>query len=470
MQNLKKLPQDINSEAGSILPQHALVSGAAWIASADVAVKDKFLNQLSATELLALPYLFEFWALPHQLPPSGTWRTWVILGGRGAGKTRAGAEWVRQQVEGATPLLAGQSRRMALVADTLEQARDVMVFGESGILACSPPDRRPVWQAARKRLLWPNGATATVFSAHDPEALRGPQFDAAWCDELAKWKHGQAAWDMLQFALRLGDDPRQCVTTTPRNVGVLKTILKHESTVQTHAPTAANQAHLADSFLAEIHARYAGTRLGQQELEGLLIEGVEGALWTEAMLENAQVESVPELDRVIVAIDPPVTGHSKSDDCGIIVAGAITSGPVQDWRAYVLADATISGSSPTKWATAAVAALDKWGAERLVAEVNQGGDLVESVVRQVAPMVPYRAVRAGRGKAARAEPVAALYEQGRVFHVRGLGKLEEQMRHMTAQGFHGSGSPDRMDALVWAISDLLLDPPAQGQRPSLRVL
>ena len=198
MQNLKKLPQDINSVAGSILPQHALVSGAAWIASADVAVKDKFLNELSATELLALPYLFEFWALPHQLPPSGTWRTWVILNGRGAGKTRAGADWVRQQVEGATPLPAGQSRRLALVADTLEQARDVMVFGESGILACSPPDRRPVWQAARKRLLWPNGATETVFSAHDPEALRGPQFDAAWCDELAKWKHGPAAGILLE--------------------------------------------------------------------------------------------------------------------------------------------------------------------------------------------------------------------------------------------------------------------------------
>mgnify|MGYP006083760985 FL=1 len=470
VQNLKKLPQEIILETTSTLPQHGLVSGAAWIASADVAVKDKFLNELSVSELLALPYLFEFWALPHQVSPSGAWRTWVIMGGRGAGKTRAGAEWVRHQVEGATPLMDGKARRMALVADTLEQARDVMVFGESGILACSPPDRRPVWQAARKRLLWPNGATATVFSAHDPEALRGPQFDAAWCDELAKWKQGQAAWDNLQFALRLGDEPRQCVTTTPRNVGVLKTILGHSSTVKTHAPTAANQANLADSFLAEVHARYAGTRLGRQELDGLLIEGIEGGLWTEKMLSIAQVDIVPELDRVIVAIDPPVTGHSKSDDCGIIVAGAVTSGPMQDWRAYVLADATISGSSPTKWATAAVAALDRWGAERLVAEVNQGGDLVETVVRQVAPMVPYRAVRAGRGKAARAEPVAALYEQGKVYHAKGLDKLEEQMSQMTAQGYHGSGSPDRVDALVWALSDLLLDPAAQAQPPSLRVL
>lgn len=227
MQSLKKLSQEINLEPNSTLTQHGLVSGAAWIASADVAIKDEFLDELSASELMALPYLFDFWALPHQVPPPGTWRTWVIMGGRGAGKTRAGAEWVRHQVEGATPLMAGKARRMALVADTLEQARDIMVFGESGILACSPPDRRPVWQATRKHLLWPSGATATVFSAHDPEALRGPQFDAAWCDELAKWKQGQAAWDMLQFALRLGDDPRQCVTTTPRNVGVLKTILWH---------------------------------------------------------------------------------------------------------------------------------------------------------------------------------------------------------------------------------------------------
>ena len=236
---------------------------------------------------MALPFLFEFWALEHQLPPEGAWRSWVILGGRGAGKTRAGAEWVRTQVEGARPGDPGLCRRVALVAETIEQARDVMVFGDSGIMACSPPDRRPVWEATKKRLVWPNGAEARVFSAHDPESLRGPQFDCAWADELAKWRRGQDAWDMLQFALRLGEDPRVCVTTTPRNVRVLKMLLESPSTVVTNAPTEANRANLADSFLAEVKARYDGTRLGRQELEGLLLDDVEGALWTPSALERA---------------------------------------------------------------------------------------------------------------------------------------------------------------------------------------
>ncbi|WP_081508462.1 MULTISPECIES: DNA-packaging protein [Roseovarius] len=417
---------------------------------------------------MALPYLFEFWALPHQLPPSGDWRTWVIMGGRGAGKTRAGAEWVRSEVEGARPMDTGRCKRIALVGETIDQVREVMIFGESGILACSPPDRRPEWQATRKRLIWPNGAVAQAFSAHDPEGLRGPQFDGAWVDELAKWKRARETWDMLQFGLRLGEAPRVCVTTTPRNVGVLKDILATPSTVTSSAPTEANRAHLAESFLDEVRARYAGTRLGRQELDGLLIDEAEDALWSPAMLEAARVDTLPEFDRVVVAVDPPVSGHAASDECGIIVVGAITRGPVQDWRAYVLADASVSAASPARWARAVIRARELWGAERVVAEVNQGGDLVEQVIRQVDPLVPLRKVHASRGKVARAEPVAALYEQGRVHHARGLGTLEDQMCAMTARGYEGRGSPDRVDALVWALTDLIVEPASKWVRPRVR--
>ncbi|SEK37375.1 Large terminase phage packaging protein [Roseovarius azorensis] len=420
--------------------------------------------------MLALPWLFEFWALEHQLPPEGDWRTWVILGGRGAGKTRAGAEWVRAQVEGARPLDAGRCHRIALVGETIDQVREVMVFGESGIMACSPPDRRPEWQATRKRLIWPNGATAQAFSAHDPEGLRGPQFDGAWVDELAKWKKARETWDMLQFGLRLGEDPRVCVTTTPRNVGMLKELLAAGSTVVTSAPTEANRAYLAEGFLEEVRARYAGTRLGRQELDGVLVDEAEGALWTPAMLERCRADVIPELDRIVVAVDPPMTGHGGSDECGIVVAGAVTRGPVQDWRAWVLADASVSSASPAGWAKAAIRAMERWGAERLVAEVNQGGDLVEQVIRQVDPLVPFRSVHASRGKVARAEPVAALYEQGRVHHARGLGALEDQMCAMTARGFEGRGSPDRVDALVWALTELIVEPAAKWRRPQVRAV
>jgi len=419
---------------------------------------------------MALPWLFEFWALPHQLPPEGAWRTWVIMGGRGAGKTRAGAEWVRAQVEGAGPKDAGRARRVALVGETVDQVREVMVMGDSGILACSPPDRRPAWEATRKRLVWPNGAVAQVFSAHEPESLRGPQFDAAWADELAKWKRAEEAWDMLQFALRLGDAPRQVVTTTPRAVPVLKAILQNPSTVLTNAPTEANRAYLAASFLEEVRARYGGTRLGRQELDGEFLEDVEGALWSHRGIDACRVDRAPKLDRVVVAVDPAVSHGRGSDACGIVVAGAVTEGPPQDWRAYVLEDATVSAALPADWAKAALAAMERHGAERLVAEVNQGGDLVESVIRQIDPMVPYRALRAGRGKAARAEPVAALYEQGRVRHLPGLEALEDEMCRMTVRGFAGGGSPDRTDALVWALTELMIRPAAAWRRPRLRGL
>lgn len=440
------------------------------MASAPFSTREAFLAGLSDAQLAALPYLFEFWALPHQLPPEGDWRAWVILGGRGAGKTRAGAEWVRAMVEGPSPAVPGRARRLALVAETIDQAREVMVFGESGIMAISPPDYRPQWVAGRRMLIWENGAQAQLFSAHEPESLRGPQFDAAWVDELAKWRRADDTWDMLQFGLRLGTRPQVCVTTTPRRVAILRNLLELDSTVMTHAPTHANRANLAPSFLAEVEARYGGTALGRQELAGELLSDVEGALWQVEQLAECQVAHIPDLTRIVVAIDPAGTSHAGSDECGIVVAGVVMDGPVQDWRAYVLEDASVPAARPTDWARAAIAAMARHGADRLVAEVNQGGDMVEAVIRQIDPLVSYRSVHASKGKVARAEPVAALYEQGRVRHARGLGALEDQMCQMTSSGFAGKGSPDRVDALVWALHDLMIEPAAKWRNPSIRML
>ena len=459
-----------SESALSISMLRGLRSGAVWLASATPEAVTEFLHGLSEGAFLALPWLFEFWALPHQIAPDGAWRTWVIMGGRGAGKTRAGAEWVRGQVEGAGPADAGRARRVALVGETVDQVREVMIFGESGILACAPPDRRPVWEGGRKRLVWPNGAVAQVVSAHDPEGLRGPQFDAAWADELAKWPKAQETWDMLQFALRLGERPQAVVTTTPRNVACLKAILKNPSTVVTHAPTEANKANLAASFLHEMEARYGGTRRGMEELEGLLLEDAEGALWTREMIARAQGAGSEGLTQVVVAVDPPASAGEGADECGILVVGARLEGPPQDWRAVVLEDATVQGKGAADWAAVAVEAFRRHGADRMVAEVNMGGDLVGAVIRQQDPFLPLRMVRASKGKAARAEPIAALYEQGRVGHLPGLGRLEAQMAQMTRGGFVGQGSPDRVDALVWALTDLILDQAAGWRRPQMRTL
>jgi phage terminase large subunit-like protein len=347
---------------------------------------------------------------------------------------------------------------LALVGETIEQARDVMVFGESGILACSPADRRPEWQASYKRLIWPNGAVAQVYSAHDPDRLRGPQFDGAWVDELAKWRKGSQTWDMLQFCLRLGSDPRVCVTTTPRNVAVLKDLMSLSSTVITSATTEANRANLAKPFLQEVYRRYKGTRLGRQELEGILVTEVEGALWSRSILDKCLTDAIPTLDRVVVALDPSVSNGKGSDECGLIVAGATLDGPSSEWRAYVLADETLSKTSPMTWAKRAVEIFRNYNADRLVAEVNQGGMMVAQVIHQIDASIPFKPVHATKGKATRAEPVAALYEQGRVFHARHLDKLEDQMCEMSVNGYSGKGSPDRVDALVWALNELMITP------------
>lgn len=419
---------------------------------------------------MALPYLFEFWAHAHQLPPEGDWRSWVILGGRGAGKTRAGSEWVRAQVEGAKPLDKGRCKRIALIGETYDQAREVMIYGDSGIMNCTPPDRKPKYVSTRRTLVWPNGAEAMVFSAQDPEALRGPQFDGAWADEFAKWKKAQDVWDMLQFGLRLGEAPRVCVTTTPRNVGVLKALLELPSTVSTHARTEANQAHLAETFLEEVRARYEGQSLGLQELDGVLLDQVDGALWTREMLDGAPAGRLPDMDRVVVAVDPPAGAGARADACGIVVAGLVDSEDPRERRAYVLEDASVQGLTPVGWATAAIEAAARWQADRVVAEVNQGGAMVEATLRQVDPYVAYKAVHASQGKSLRAEPVAALYEQGRVKHAVGLAELEAQMCMMTPEGYLGSGSPDRVDALVWALSELMFRVRPVKRAPQVRVL
>jgi phage terminase large subunit-like protein len=431
---------------------------------------EAFLASLDAKTLKALPWMFEFWAHEHQIPPLGDWLTWVILGGRGAGKTRAGSEWIRTQMEGATPLTAGRCRRAALIGETFDQTREIMVFGDSGILASTPADRRPVWHATRKTLIWPNGAEAKVFSAHEPENLRGPQFDCAWLDELAKWKRAKDTWDMLQFALRLGERPQQIITTTPRNVGILKKVLSAKNTVQTHAPTSANRFHLADSFLKQIEGQYGGSRLGRQEIDGEFLEDVEGALWSLSNLDQHRIDCEPELDRVVVAVDPPATSGKNADSCGIIIAGVVQNGPPQNWKAYVLADRTLANATPLAWASLVSSCFDEFKADRVVAEVNQGGEMVEAVLRQQSSLIPYRGVRATRGKIARAEPVSALYEQGRVKHLCGLSTLEDQMCEMSQAGFTGQGSPDRVDALVWALTDLMIEPAKSFSQPNIRIL
>lgn len=432
----------------------------------------QFLEQLSDNALMSLPWLFDLWAIrDHQMPPPGDWTTWVILGGRGAGKTRAGSEWVRSQVEGARAGDPGQCSRVALISETMDQAREVMIFGDSGIMACSPPDRRPIWNASRRCLEWSNGAIAQVFSASNPESLRGPQFDCAWSDELAKWRKGRDTWDMLQFGLRLGSHPKQVVTTTPRTNPLLKDILEEPSSVSTRAPTHANRMHLADGFLKSIMETYGNTRLGRQEIEGdILLDGA-GSLWTAQMLKHARtLPSVGEVDRIVVAVDPPVSSGDNADECGIIVAGIKLDGDPVNWVAEVIEDGSLHGASPQTWAEHAVELFHRYGADRLVAEINQGGDLVASLIRQVEPNIAYTGVRASLGKGRRAEPVAALYEQKRVRHRKLFPELEDQMTAMTVGGFVGKGSPDRVDALVWAITELMIRPAEKYQSPRIRRL
>ena len=409
---------------------------------------DAYVDGLTEQRVDALYFDWAQWAYPQQVPPPGDWTTWLLLGGRGCGKTRAGAEWVRGLVEqGVTPI--------ALVGETMTEALSVMVRGVSGILEVTPDDDRPIIRDTLLR--WPNGVEAKVMSASDPDSFRGPQFAAAWCDEVAKWPDPEAAWDMLQFGLRVGERPRQLATTTPRPIGLLKRLLADANTVSTHMTTNDNHAHLAPSFLETIVARYRGSVLGRQELDGELIEDLPGALWQRGMFRRF---AGGPLERVVVAVDPPVTGHSASDACGIIVAGRVGEGAV------VLEDRTLQPAAPLAWAQRAVAAFHAHQADAIVAEVNQGGDLVRAVIAQVDDQVPVREVRATRGKWLRAEPVAALYGRGLVAHVEGLTALEDELCAFGPDGKADGHSPDRVDALVWAVTELLL----AGLGPRIRVI
>jgi phage terminase large subunit-like protein len=326
-----------------------------------------------------------------------------------------------------------------------------MVEGVSGLLAVHPPHERPAYEPSKRQVHWPNGSLAQLFSAEDPDGLRGPQFGAAWCDELVKWRNADKAWDMLQFGLRLGDRPRAVVTTTPKPLPLLKRLLGDSATTVSRSRTADNATHLPASFLAAVRERYGASLIGRQELDGEVIKEQAGALWRREAFERARYPEAPVLMRVVVAVDPPVTSGETADARGIIAAGLGT-----DKRGYVLADRTLSGHQPLEWARAAVAAFHEFEADRIVAEVNQGGDLVEAVIRQVDPSVPIHKVRTTRGKWVRAEPVAALYERGVVSHVGSFPALEDQMCAFVAGGLPGGRSPDRMDALVWALTDLML--------------
>ncbi len=404
------------------------------------------LAHLSDPEVRALMYDWHgLWAREQQLPPAGDWRTWLINAGRGFGKTRVGAEEARAAAE-RFPILH-------LAGPTSADVRDIMVEGESGILSVSPNWNRPTYEPSKRRLTWPNGSRALLFSADEPDRFRGPQCYWAWCDELAAWRYPDA-WDQLQFGLRLGTNPQCVVTTTPRPTKLIRELIADPTTVVTRGSTFDNKANLAPAFLERVKAKYEGTRLGRQELYAELLDDTPGALWNWAMLEPIRVPAAPLLRRIVVAVDPAVTSNADSDQTGIIVAGLSEPQPgYPDGLVYVLEDA--SGiHTPLAWAEIAVKLYRKYGADKVVAEVNNGGDLVETNVRQVDRSIAYKAVRAAKGKYARAEPVSALYEQSRVRHLPGLNDLELQMTTWSAGT--GEKSPDRIDALVWGITELAL--------------
>ena len=385
-------------------------------------------------------------ARPEQLAPDGSWDTWMILAGRGFGKTRAGAEWVREKVEGG-------ARRIALIAETQKDLEEVMIEGDSGILSVFPDGQKPTYRKKPVSLTWPNGAVALGYNGTQPDQLRGPQFDAAWTDELAKYRHARETWDMLQFGLRLGDHPQVLVTTTPRPIELIKAIVAQEegAAVITRGSTFDNASNLAGNFLAKIKARYQGTRLGRQELNAEILGDLPGALWTQSNIDAHRVGVAPPRDRlkrVVVAVDPAVTNTDESDAHGIIVAGITVEN-----EGRTLQDASMQGN-PSEWAKRAVSLYHSNQADAIVCEVNQGGDMVKHTIETVDSKVKVIQVRATKGKHVRAEPIAALYEQGKIAHVGQFPELETEMSQMTNQGYEGEGSPDRVDALVWAYSEL----------------
>ena len=399
--------------------------------------------------------MWDTFARKEQLPPRDPhWRNWLFIGGRGAGKTRAGAEWVQGLALGWRDFANMPVERIALVGETWADARDVMVEGVSGILAVTSRHRdRPRWEPSRRRLTWPNGAVAQVFSAEDPDSLRGPQFGAAWCDELAKWRRAQATWDNLQFGLRLGEWPRTLVTTTPRPLTLLKRLMSDPHSAVTRATSRRNAGNLAPAFLLAIEERYGGTRFGRQEIDGDVVEERPGALFSRDMIEASRTTIRGTFVRIVVAVDPPAAAHRRANACGIVAAGIDEGGTV-----YALADETLEAARPREWALAAIALYQRLEADALVVEVNQGGEMVAAVIAEADASVPVVQVRATRGKFLRATPVALLYEQGRVKHAGTFPALEDEMCAFTVEGLPDGRSPDRLDALVWAVTHLALTP------------
>lgn len=421
-----------------------------WLLSLPYAERLAALAVLSEEERLEFSHLWPLFARTDQLPPGGEWRVWLVMAGRGFGKTRAGAEWVRA-VAASNP-----QARIALVGASLAEARAVMVEGESGILTLCPAWRRPVFEPSLRRICWPNGAVATLYSASEPDGLRGPQHSHAWCDEIAKWDNSgdraEQCWNNLLFGLRLGENPQVTATTTPRAVPLLKRLLAEPQVVVSRGRTEDNRVNLPARFIRDIRRSFGQSQLARQELDGELIADHDGALWTRAMIEQCReaVASSP-LSRVVIGVDPPAS--SAGDACGIVVVGLGADG-----IARVLADASVTRPTPERWARAVAQAAQVWKADRVVAEANQGGAMVESVLRAADVALPLRLVHASKGKVARAEPVAALYEAGKVRHAGQFAALEDELCGLVAGGgYHGPGrSPDRADAAVWALTELML--------------
>ncbi len=419
-------------------------------------------RQLGGRRARSVATHWRWWAHEGQLPPETGWHGWLIMAGRGFGKTRAGAEWVRAVAR------RDGAARIALVGATLGEARRVMVEGPSGVLAITPCRQRPAFEPSKRLLTWPNGASATLYSAGEPESLRGPQHSHAWCDEIAKWDasagRAMAAWDNLMLGMRLGSRPQVVATTTPRAVELVRRLLAQGDIAVSRGRTLDNADNLPPAFLRSVTDAFAGSLLGRQELDGELIEEIEGALWSRALLERCRVEgALPDARRVVVAVDPPAS--ATGDACGIVVVELGVDGV-----ARVRADCSVEKASPERWAKAVAQTAGVWGADRVVAEKNNGGDMVMSVLRAADVALPVKLVHASRGKAARAEPVAALYEAGKARHAGLFPALEDELCGMLANGgYEGPGrSPDRADALVWALSELMLGEP-RGE-PRVRVM
>jgi len=398
------------------------------------------MEELTDNECHALNYEWPFWARKQQLPPQGDWRVWLCMAGRGWGKTRVGVEWIRAQVE------SGQRGRLAIVASTSFDVRHTCVEGESGILETAPPWNRPQYHPAKSELRWDNGAMATIYSAEEPDRLRGPQHDGFWADEIASWKYPEA-WDQLMFGLRLGTDPRGVATTTPKPVRILRELLGLDSTHVTRGSSYDNEPNLPAAFFEQIIARYKGTRLGRQEIEGELLEESEGALWSREQIESTRIQELPESRRTVVAIDPASTSKETSDETGIIVALL-----GENKEGYLAKD--LSGRfTPDGWAKIAINAYHEYSADRIIAESNQGGEMIQAVIGNHDRTISVKLIHAAQGKRVRAEPVHQLYELKRVHHVGYFPDLEDQM--CTWEPLGGQKSPDRLDALVYALTELM---------------